>query len=150
MVLHFAGAGRRNQLGKRLPANAGERKVNNVGVAEQVVKKRFDRFQRVGSAELKENYPHTRWLTRHFPQNPQNAGRLLRTKLVSQWEGIGKVLVPELQNAFLRGNLIECQSCPILPHTSLRWNPELSDASWSAYVWGVRSCCAVSSLRFRT
>jgi hypothetical protein len=59
VVLHFARARSRNQLGERFAPDAGEREVNNIGVAEKVVQKGFDRFQRVGSAELKENYPHT-------------------------------------------------------------------------------------------
>src|ERR1700689_4078254 len=73
VVLPFARARSRNQLGKRLASDAGEREVNNVRVAEKVVQKRFDRFQRVGSAQLKEDYPHNPWCARHFPQYPQNA-----------------------------------------------------------------------------
>ena len=59
VVLHLARAGGRDELGQGLASDAGKREVNNVGVAEEVVQKRFDRFQRVGSTELKENYPHT-------------------------------------------------------------------------------------------
>ncbi len=72
VMLHLAGPSRRDQFGQRLPSDTGKREVNNVGVAKEVVKKWFDRFQRVGSTELKENYPHTPCCARHFPQNPQN------------------------------------------------------------------------------
>jgi len=46
VVLDLAPRGGGNQFGQRLTTDAGEREVNNVGVAEQVVKERFDRFQR--------------------------------------------------------------------------------------------------------
>ncbi len=59
VMLHLAGARGRDQLGQGFPPDAGKREVNDVGVAEEVIQKRFDRFQRVGSTELKENYPHT-------------------------------------------------------------------------------------------
>src|SRR5579862_3539410 len=91
MMLDLAGAGGGNQLGEGFAADAGKREVNNVGVAEKVIKERFDGFQRVGSTELKENYPHTPSCARHFPQNPQNAGRVLRTERGSQWGRLGKV-----------------------------------------------------------
>src|ERR1039457_2840855 len=90
MVLHLARARSRNQFGQRLTAYAGKREVNNIGVAKEVIQKRFDRFQRVGSTELKENYPHTPCCARHFPQNPQNEA------MYSEWSarvngGIAKV-----------------------------------------------------------
>ena len=58
-MLHLARARGRNQLGQGFTADAGKREVDDIGIAEEVVQKRFDRFQRVGSTELKENYPHT-------------------------------------------------------------------------------------------
>jgi hypothetical protein len=58
-MLNLAGAGGRDQLGQGLAPDAGKREINDIGVAKEVVQKRFDRFQRVGSTELKENYPHT-------------------------------------------------------------------------------------------
>src|ERR1041385_7136264 len=91
MMLNLTGASGGNELGQRFAADASQGEVNNVGVAEEVVKERFDRFQRVGSTELKENYPHTPSCARHFPQNPQNAGRLLRTERGSQWGRLGKI-----------------------------------------------------------
>src|SRR5579871_2166270 len=71
MMLHFSRARGRDQLGERLTSDAGKREVDNVRVAEEVVKEWLDRFQRVGSAELKENYPHTPCCARHSPE-PQN------------------------------------------------------------------------------
>src|SRR5579859_8087923 len=70
-MLDFARARGRNYFGESFTPDAGEGKVDNVGVAEEVVKKRFDRFQRVGSTELKENYPHTPCCARHFPRIPR-------------------------------------------------------------------------------
>ena len=71
VMLHFARARGRNQFGQGFTPDAREREVDDVGVAEEIVKKRFDRFQRVGSTELKENYPHTPCCARHFPRNPR-------------------------------------------------------------------------------
>jgi hypothetical protein len=59
VVLHFAGARGRNQFGERFATDAGKREVNDVWVAEKIVEKWLNRFQRIGSTELKENYPHT-------------------------------------------------------------------------------------------
>src|ERR1700730_2104528 len=67
VVLYLACACGGNQFGQGFPSDAGEREVNDIGVAEEVVQKRFNRFQRVGSTELKENYPHTPCCARHFP-----------------------------------------------------------------------------------
>ena len=55
------------------------------GSQKRLYKKRFDRFQRVGSTELKENYPHTPCCARHFPRIPRTDGTLLRTEHASQW-----------------------------------------------------------------
>ena len=71
MMLHFTGACGRNQFGERLAPDAGKGKVNDIGVAEEVIKERFYRSQRVGPAELKQNYPHTARCLRHpfrFPR----------------------------------------------------------------------------------
>src|SRR5271165_5093068 len=59
MVLHFTGARGRNQFGQRLAADAGKGEVNDIGVTEEVIKERLDRSQRVRTAELKQNHPHT-------------------------------------------------------------------------------------------
>ena len=59
VMLDFACPRSRDQLGQRFTPDAGQREINNVGIAKEVVKKRLNRFQRVGSTELKENYPHT-------------------------------------------------------------------------------------------
>ena len=85
MMLHLARPRSGDEFGQGLTTDASEREVDNVGVAKEVVKKGFDRFQRVGSTELKENYPHTPCCARHFPQNPQNAGNVLRMERASQW-----------------------------------------------------------------
>src|SRR3984885_10648321 len=71
VMLHFACASGRDQFGQRFSPEAGEGKVNNIGVAKEVVQKRFDCFQLVGSTELKENYPHTPCCARHSPEIPR-------------------------------------------------------------------------------
>ena len=53
VMLHLARTGSRNQFGEGFPPDSGKREVDNVGIAEEVIKKRFDRFQLVGSPELK-------------------------------------------------------------------------------------------------
>jgi len=60
VVLHLARSRRRNQFGQGPAPDASEREVNNIGIAEKVIKERFDLFQPLRSAQLKENYTHTR------------------------------------------------------------------------------------------
>src|SRR5215475_1955347 len=42
VMFDFFGAGGRDQLRKRTPPDAGEREVDDVGIAKQVIKKRLD------------------------------------------------------------------------------------------------------------
>jgi hypothetical protein len=72
MVLDFASPGRGNQFGQGFAPDTGKREADYVRIAEKVVQKRLNGFQRVGSTELKENYPNTRIVTRHFSHCPQN------------------------------------------------------------------------------
>src|SRR5580698_10322656 len=75
VVLHFMGAGGRNEFGKRLSPDAGEGKINDIGIAEEVIKKRFDRSQGVRTTQLKQNYPHTALWFRHpfrFPRTGES------------------------------------------------------------------------------
>src|ERR1700691_1018650 len=65
MMLHFARACGRNKFGQRFSPDAGERKVNNIGIAEKVIKERLYRSQRIRTAQLKQNYPHTARCLRH-------------------------------------------------------------------------------------
>src|SRR2546430_14671983 len=84
VVLHFPSACCRDQFGQRCSPDAGKRKVNNVGIAEEVVKEWFDGFQRVGSTQLKENYPYTPCCARHSPDSPEPRN-VLRSAHASQW-----------------------------------------------------------------
>ena len=52
MVPHFVGTGAGDQFGEGLAADASKREINDIRVAEEIVKKRLDGFQCVGSAEL--------------------------------------------------------------------------------------------------
>ena len=45
VVLHFLGAGRRNQPGQGLASEPSEGKINNIGIAKEIKKKRLDRLQ---------------------------------------------------------------------------------------------------------
>jgi hypothetical protein len=56
MVLNFFCPSRGDQFSQWLTANAGEREVDDIGVAEKVKEKRLYSLRRVGAAELKENY----------------------------------------------------------------------------------------------
>src|SRR5450755_1537409 len=69
MMLDFFRTGGGNQLGKRSAAQAGERKIDNVGVGKEIKKERFNGFQSVGSAELEENYTNTPSSDRHSPES---------------------------------------------------------------------------------
>ena len=133
MMLHLASASRGNQLGEWFASDACEGEVNNVGVAEKMVKKWFYRFQRVGSTELKENYPHTPCCARHFPTIPRTDGNVPRMRQQSQWRVCKKFLVhPCFGNSKARHCKIQpvpaswyvCQSCRILRLTSPPCNHE--------------------------
>jgi len=57
MVLDLFGASGGDQFGQWSTANSCEWEVNNVRIAEKVEKKRLNGLQRVGSAELEQDYP---------------------------------------------------------------------------------------------
>src|SRR4029077_2160733 len=68
MMLNFFGARAGNQLRQRLSAQAGEREVDDIGIAKKIKKERFDCVQRVGAAELEQNYTYSPcWV--HHPQS---------------------------------------------------------------------------------
>jgi hypothetical protein len=52
MMLHLARAGSGDQLGESFASDAGERKIDDIGIAKEVVKKRFYCLRAVGSAQL--------------------------------------------------------------------------------------------------
>ncbi len=56
-MLNFLGTRAGDQSGQGPAADAGEREIDNIGIAEQVEKKRLNGIQRVGSAELEQDYP---------------------------------------------------------------------------------------------
>ena len=76
MMLHLAGASGGNQLGQRFASETRKREVNNIGVAKEIKKKWFYRSQRIGPAELKQNYSHTPCCARHSPDSPERANLL--------------------------------------------------------------------------
>ena len=57
VMLHVARPRGGDQLRQRLPRDPGEREIDDVRVAKQVVKERFDTLQRIRPAQLKKNYP---------------------------------------------------------------------------------------------
>src|SRR5207245_10222183 len=59
VVLNFFGTRAGNQFSERAATDASEREVDDVGIAEHIKKKRLDGFQRMGTIELAQNYPHT-------------------------------------------------------------------------------------------
>src|SRR5205809_6272209 len=65
MLLNFLGACGGNQLRQRLSSDAGEGKINDIRVTEEIKKERFDRFQRIGPTELEENYTHSPYWLHH-------------------------------------------------------------------------------------
>src|SRR5438094_3456845 len=65
MMLNFFVAGGGNQLIQRISCEADEGKINDIGVTEEIKKERFDRFQRIGPAELEENYTHSPYWLHH-------------------------------------------------------------------------------------
>jgi hypothetical protein len=59
VALHLARSRRRNQFGQGSTPDASKGEINNIGIAEKVIKKWFDRFQTVWSPQLKQNYTQT-------------------------------------------------------------------------------------------
>src|SRR5580698_3004271 len=102
-MLYLTRAGGRNKFGERLAPDAGEGEINNVGIAKEVVEKWLDRFQRVGSTELKENYPQAPYFARHLPpQHLWNGGTLLPTRGASQWRSCKR---------FVAQGSLDCKIC---------------------------------------
>src|SRR5579862_6053788 len=65
VMLYFSGTRGRDKFGQSFTAETGKRKVNNIGIAEKVIKERLYRSQRIGPAQLKKNYSHTARCVRH-------------------------------------------------------------------------------------
>src|SRR5271165_361042 len=155
VMLHLARARSRNQLGQRFAPDAGEREVDNIGVAEQVIQKRFDRFQRVGSAELKENYPHTPWCARHFPQNPQNAwqctpNRARESMADCKFDARSRARPAGIEKiGSLDASWYPCQSCRTSPLTSAPSNHASSANRCNECGWRAPSSCERRSPRWR-
>jgi hypothetical protein len=73
VMFDFFGPSRRDQLRERLPPDPREREVNNVGIAEKVIKKWLDGGQGVGTAKLEKYYPYAPSFFGHPPKVPNNA-----------------------------------------------------------------------------
>jgi len=67
MMPYFSAAGSSYELGQGFAPDAGKRKINNVRIAKQVVKKRLDRVQGVWASKLEQDYAYTPRLRNHFP-----------------------------------------------------------------------------------
>jgi hypothetical protein len=82
MLRRFLGARAGDQLGERTASDARKREVNNVGIAKEVIKKRFDRGQRIRSTELEKYYTNTFRNPHHSP-DPQPMGAMLHKTAVA-------------------------------------------------------------------
>jgi len=67
MMLDLSGACAGDQLGQRSTADASEWEVNNIGVTKQIEKERLDGLQRVGPAQLEQNYAYAPCCVSHSP-----------------------------------------------------------------------------------
>src|SRR5205823_1088271 len=84
MMLNFFGARAGNQLGQGLTAEAGEREVDDIGIAKKIKKERFDSVQRVGAPELEQNYTYSPYWV-HHPQ-----GFLAEQSILLKIEKVGQ------------------------------------------------------------
>src|SRR6476660_5738587 len=84
MVLNFFGARAGYQFRQRLAAQTGEREVDDVGIAKKIKKERFDCVQRVGAAELEQNYTYSPYWV-HHPQ-----GFLAEQSILLKIEKVGQ------------------------------------------------------------
>ena len=58
VLLHAGGAAPRNGPRQRAPEEKCQREVDDIGIAKQVVEKRFHRRKRIGASELQEHDAH--------------------------------------------------------------------------------------------
>src|SRR5438552_17397121 len=84
MMLNFFRACAGNQLSQRLAAQAGEREVDDIGIAKKIKKERFDCVQRVGAPELEQNYAYSPYWV-HHPQ-----GFLAEQSILLKIEKVGQ------------------------------------------------------------
>src|SRR5256886_2037727 len=84
MMLNFFSARAGNQSCKRLTAQAGEREVDDIGIAKKIKKERFDCVQRVGAPELEQNYAYSPYWV-HHPQ-----GFLAEQSILLKIEKVGQ------------------------------------------------------------
>src|SRR6266550_4520250 len=84
MMLNFFRARARNQLRQRLAAQAGEREVDDIGIAKKIKKERFDCVQRVGAAELEQNYAYSPYWVHHPPGFLEEQSIVLKIEKVGQ------------------------------------------------------------------
>ena len=83
-MLNFFSARAGNQSCKRLTAQAGEREVDDIGVAKKIKKERFDCVQRVGAPELEQYYAYSPYWV-HHPQ-----GFLAEQSILLKIEKVGQ------------------------------------------------------------
>src|SRR5436190_23493249 len=111
MMLNFVGARAGNQLRQRLAAEAGEREVDDIGIAKKIKKERFDCVQRVGAAELEQNYAYSPCWVHHPP------GFLAEQSIVLKIEKVGQRGDVESAPIYLK-----IQNFRLVPGTSMRRN----------------------------
>ena len=76
MMRHVFGAPRRDQPRQRLPGDARERKIDDVRIAEQIVKERLDRFEGIRPTQLKKNDPEFQIISQLWSlQHPSSAAQ---------------------------------------------------------------------------
>jgi hypothetical protein len=84
MMLNFSGTGAGNEFRQRSASDAGEWKIDNIGVAKQVIQEGLNRLQRVGSAKLEKHYSHTPYFIYHPPRSLGKQAMLLKLGRVRQ------------------------------------------------------------------
>jgi hypothetical protein len=87
MMLNFFSARAGNQSCKRLTAQAGEREVDDIGIAKKIKEERFDCVQRVGAPELEQNYAYSPCWVHHPPGFLEEQSILLKIEKVGQCVG---------------------------------------------------------------
>jgi hypothetical protein len=58
MIPHVARACGRNQARQRLPRDTRKGKVDDIGIAKQIIKEGLDGFERIRPAKLEKNDPY--------------------------------------------------------------------------------------------
>src|SRR5207302_9805792 len=94
VVLDFSGARAGDQSSEGSASDAGKWKIDDIRVTKEVIEKRFNSFQRVGSPELEKHYSHPPYCIHHPSRSLRKQAMLLKIGRVRQMGREEKIVQP--------------------------------------------------------